>query len=121
MYCREGVSLGSNSEAGKPPAPMLLSNSLFPDVRTSDDGEDNHEPGQLELGRDSNNEEETTGVSSLDRMVRCARNIFAFDSFFNDSSWESEHSNIFHSVLHEKSGEHLPPCCCRSSGLEPLR
>lgn len=22
--------------------------------------------------------------------------------------WESEHSNIFHSVLHEKSGEHLP-------------
>ena len=82
MYCREGVSLGSNSESGKPPAPMLLSNSLFPDVRTSDDGEDNHEPGQLELGRDSNNEEETTGVSSLDRMVRCARNIFAFDSSF---------------------------------------
>ena len=79
VYCREGVSLGSNSEVLL--APMLLSNSLFPDVCTSDDGEDNHEPGQLELGRDSNNEEETTGVSSLDRMVRCARNIFAFDSF----------------------------------------
>ena len=27
VYCREGVSLGSNSEAS--PAPMLLSNSLF--------------------------------------------------------------------------------------------
>ena len=72
-----------------------------------------------ELGRDSNNEEETTGVSSLDRMVRCARNIFASDSFFK--GWESEHSNIFLSVLNEKSGEHLPPCCCRSSGLEPPR
>ena len=41
VYCREGVSLGSNSEA--PPAPMLLSNSLFPDVCTSDDSWDHHE------------------------------------------------------------------------------
>ena len=30
VCCREGVSLGFNSEA--PPAPMILSNSLFPDV-----------------------------------------------------------------------------------------
>ena len=34
-----------------------------------------------ELGRGSNNEEETTGVSTLDKMVGCVRNIFASDSF----------------------------------------
>ena len=38
----------------------------------------------------------TTGVSALDGMARCARNIFAFDPFFK--GWGSKHSNIFHSV-----------------------
>ena len=77
-----------------PPAPAptactLMSAQMMARITMSRDSS--------ELGRDSNNEEETTGVSSLDRMVRCARNIFAFDSFFE--GWESEHSYIFHSVL----------------------
>ena len=90
------------------PALLLLSNSLHTDV-TPDDDEIAMSRDSSELGQDSNNEEETPGVSSLDRMVRCARNIFASDSFLK--SWESEHSNIFHSVLGLKSGEHLPPRC----------
>ena len=63
MCCREGVSLGFNSEAM--PAPMLLSISLYPDV-TSDDGWDYHEPDHsADLGRDNDNGENPAGVSSF--------------------------------------------------------
>ena len=49
-----------------------------------------------ELGRTVTTRKKTTGVSTLDGMARCERNIFAFDPFCKGQG--SEHSNIFHSV-----------------------
>ena len=71
VCCREGVSRGFNSEAM--PAPMLLSNSLYPDV-TSDDC---HEPDDsVDLGQDNDNGEETAGVSSFFVGLSQEENIF---------------------------------------------
>ena len=59
-----------------------------------------------ELGRTVTTRKKTTGVSALDGMARCARNIFAFDPFFE--GWGSEHSNIFHSVSLRKVEDIFP-------------
>ena len=59
-----------------------------------------------ELGRTVTTGKKTTGVSALDGMARCARNIFAFDPFFK--GWGSKHSNIFHSVSLRKVEDIFP-------------